>query len=287
MKAFTFSEGLPVIARSGCFELLNPVFEFTYRNPTHVIHLYDYSGSLRIGSKLYKFKPGDITCIQSGTVYSFETQTPGSHWCIHYSESKTEGSHAISLPIHLELGAKSLFYREQMQLINRLSNTQLISDESKPMQLEASYRLKSLLLSLHNLKFNQSRGIRRRSHFSCDALLEWIDKNLSQPISIPILAEHVNLAPGTLSKKFKESFGTTLTQYLLHRRIDKAKSLLATTPLTIYEVGHSVGIPDPQYFNKQFRKVTTLSPTQYRDENIEYFSHSQKDMATKEGSWQH
>ena len=286
MNVQTYSQGIPIINRSGIFKLQNPVFEFTYRNPTNVIHLYDYYGCVRIGSREYSFSPGDITCIQSGTVYSFATETPGKHWCIHFDESDAEGRHTLNLPSHLQLGANSLFYREQLQLISRLVNNQLQRDDNDPMQLEARYRLKALLLALHTLSISQPRGKRSRSHFSWDTLLEWIDEHLGQPLSIPVLAEQANLAPGTLTKKFKQTYKTTLSQYLLHRRIDKAKSLLATTTLTIYEVGSNVGIPDPQYFNKQFRKVTGISPSNYRDSNQEFLKHTPKDLATKEGRWQ-
>ena len=284
MSITTNIEGLPVVDRAGFFQLLNPVFEFTYRNPTNVIHLYDYHGRVRIGSKEYTFSPGDITCIQSGSVYSFSTEAPGKHWCIHYTEIPTEGLGALKLPSHLQLGVNSLFYREQLQLISRLFNSQQGGDN--PIQLEARYRLKALLLALHNLSVSRSSGKRSRSNFSWDNLLEWIDAHLDQPLTVPLIAERANLAPGTLTKKFKQAHKTTLSQYLLHRRIDKAKSLLATTTLTVYEVGSNVGIPDPQYFNKQFRKVTGNSPSRYRDDNQEYLSNIPNELSTKEGRWQ-
>ena len=286
MNVQTYSQGIPVIDRSGIFKLQNPVFEFTYRNPTNVIHLYDYYGCVRIGSREYSFSPGDITCIRSGSVYSFETKTPGKHWCIHYEESEPEGGPMMDLPSHLQLGANSVFYREQLQLISRLVNNQIQSDDQDPMQLEARYRLKALLLALHSLSINHPSSKRSRNNFSWDTLLEWIDEHLSQPLSIPVLAARASLAPGTLSRKFKQTYKTSLSKYLLHQRINKAKSLLATTTLSIYEVGSSVGIPDPQYFNKQFRKVTGISPSRYRDENLEYLSKIPDELSTKEGRWQ-
>jgi len=101
-----------------------------------------------------------------------------------------------------------------------------------------------------------------------------------------MLAERVDLAPGTLARKFKQAHKTTLSQYVLHRRIDKAKSFLATTTLTIYEVGSAVGISDPQYFNKQFRKVIGISPSRYRDDNQEYLGNIPNELAVKDGRWQ-
>ena len=44
---------LPTIDRVGLFPLLNPVFDFTYRNPTNAVHLYDYHGRVRVNSEEY------------------------------------------------------------------------------------------------------------------------------------------------------------------------------------------------------------------------------------------
>ena len=73
---------------------------------------------------------------------------------------------------------------------------------------------------------------------------------------------------------------------MLHRRIDKAKWLLATTTLTICEVGSTVGISDPQYFNRHSRKVTGISPSRYRDDNQEYLGNIPNELAVKDGRWQ-
>jgi hypothetical protein len=44
--------------------------------------------------------------------------------------------------------------------------------------------------------------------------------------------------------------------------------------------------PHPQYFNKQFRKVTGNSPSRYRDDNQEYLRNIPAELSTKQGSWQ-
>ena len=284
MTLKTNSQGLPTIDRAGHFDLLNPVFDFAYRNPTNVIHLYEYHGRIRIGSKEFKLRPGDMTCIPHGTIYGMESTTPGKHWCIHYTEEEVEGAEQLQLPHHLKLGANSIFYREQMQLISHLFNSRR-KKKSHPRQAEARFRLKALLLSLHGLQRNPPNSSRSRSNFSWQHLLQWIDENLEHSLSVTDIAKHVNLAPGTIARKFKQEHQLSLNQYMLHRRIDKAKTLLATTTLTIYEVGTTVGIPDPQYFNKQFRKVSGMSPSHYRDQNIEFLSNISPELSTKEGKW--
>ena len=63
--------------------------------------------------------------------------------------------------------------------------------------------------------------------------------------------------------------------------IISSPSLRASTTQTIHEVGTSVGIPDPKYLNKQFRKIVGMSPGHYRDHNMEFLSNMPTTLATK------
>ncbi len=279
------ADRLPSIDRAGQYPLLNPVFEFTYRNPTNALHLYDYHARIRIGSREHVIHPGDITCIQAGTVYSLASDNPGKHWCVHYYDRPDSSEESITLPTYLQLGVNSRFYLEQVRHISRLCGNIQDRAESNTLILEARFRLKALLLALHNLGTQRPSSRRSQSNFAWEDLFEWIDENLDRSLSIPILAERANIAPATLSRKFKQGHRMTLIQYLLHRRIDRAKSLLATTSMTICEVGSAVGISDPQYFNKQFRKVTGLSPSGYRDNNREYLTRTTPEEAVLDGIW--
>jgi AraC family transcriptional regulator len=135
------------------------------------------------------------------------------------------------------------------------------------MRREARHRLKALLLSIHTLVADWADRSRGAGQLAWDRMSAWIDGNLNRPISTIELAALVRVSPGTLARKFRQHYRVTISHYVLHKRIDKAKSLLATTTLPVHEVGSLVGIVDPQYFNKQFRKVAGTSPSQYREEN--------------------
>lgn len=65
-------------------------------------------------------------------------------------------------------------------------------------------------------------------------------------------------------KIFKETYGTTVNNYLISKRITRAKQLLRFTDMTVDEVGVSVGMGDANYFSRMFRKVEGISPREYR-----------------------
>ena len=67
-----------------------------------------------------------------------------------------------------------------------------------------------------------------------------------------------------LSKIFKETYGTTVNNYLISKRITRAKQLLRFTDMTVDEIGVAVGMGDANYFSRMFRKVEGISPREYR-----------------------
>lgn len=276
---------LPKIDRIGLYPLENSSLEFVYRNPTNVIHLFEYHGSIMIDSEVIKIEPGDITTIQSGSIYAIQSPSPGRHWCVHYYDTPNEHAPMLELPRHTRLGNSWVLYREQFQFISNLHNGSLLRSEMSPRALEASFRLKSMFLGLLNHRENTVRGKRGAIVLDWDEIIQWIDQHLAETICIGSLSKLANISPASFSKKFREAHGAPIQQFITHRRINKAKSLLETTTLTIYETGAAVGITDAQYYNKQFRKLTGMSPTQYRDSFRERMMVKDLSIATKDGNW--
>ena len=89
----------------------------------------------------------------------------------------------------------------------------------------------------------------------------YIDINFS----LSFLAEKLDLSSAYLSVIFKREFGITFQDYLLKKRMEKAKILLLTTELKNYEIAEKVGIEDSNYFSIKFRKYFGHPPKQYKD----------------------
>jgi AraC-like DNA-binding protein len=265
MNLTLHSIGLPVIDRIGRYPLVNPVFEFSYRNPTHTVHLYDYSARIRIDGEEYSIEPGDLTCIHRGTSYSYASEQPGDHWCIHFHDDENEEGARLKFPPILRPGANAFLFRGQMKHMCSLFNARGRDYEVELMRAETRYRLKAFLLSIYLQSWGHKAGARSEQSFDMDGLLAWLDDHLAEPLSVDRVARKAGASRTTLARHFRRKLGMTLNQYLLHKRIDRAKSLLITSNLPISEVGASVGIADPQYFNKQFRRVDGQSPTRHRE----------------------
>ena len=92
----------------------------------------------------------------------------------------------------------------------------------------------------------------------------WIRQHYTEEITLPRLAREVGLNPSYLSALFKREMGQSFMEFLTKVRIEKAKELLMLPGLKNQEIAEAVGYPNPHYFSRIFRRVTGLTPSDYR-----------------------
>lgn len=92
-----------------------------------------------------------------------------------------------------------------------------------------------------------------------------IHKSLAEDLTVARLAEELYVTPNYLSRLFKRVTGEGCNEYIVRKRIEQAKSLLATTTLKAGEIAGMVGYHDMNYFSMAFKKHVGISPTKYRE----------------------
>lgn len=89
-------------------------------------------------------------------------------------------------------------------------------------------------------------------------------QRFSGEITLPELAEQLDLTPGYLSALMKKYIGKTFSEYLTYLRIEQAKKLLRQTHDKIYAVAVAVGYEDAFYFSRIFKRETGMTPGDWR-----------------------
>ncbi|MGG4103930.1 response regulator [Paenibacillus lautus] len=97
-----------------------------------------------------------------------------------------------------------------------------------------------------------------------DEVKSYIDTHLSEEITLEEVAEMAGYTPTYFSAMFKKMTGDTFVRYRIHRRMERAKELLALPHMRIIDVAANVGYEDYPHFTKMFKKVTGHTPTEYR-----------------------
>ncbi|WP_207421568.1 GlxA family transcriptional regulator [Desertivirga brevis] len=102
---------------------------------------------------------------------------------------------------------------------------------------------------------------------------EYIEKNLSEKISVETLSSKFAIGRRNFDRRFIKATGNTPLEYSQRVKIECAKKALENTRKTINEVMYAVGYSDVKAFREVFRKITGLSPLEYRNKyNKEAFS---------------
>lgn len=92
---------------------------------------------------------------------------------------------------------------------------------------------------------------------------EFLDKNFRTNITNQKLAQKYGFVPSYLSGIFKSYYHMTPMDYVIHRKMDEAKQLLAHSDMKVKDVASYLGYQDSLYFSKVFKKETGLSPKEY------------------------
>lgn len=97
-----------------------------------------------------------------------------------------------------------------------------------------------------------------------DIVKSHIHSNFSEKITIEDLAAVANVSTSYLNRIFKQKLNQTPVQYINWFRINIAKQLLQQKELTIEHIGNLVGMEDPKYFSRVFKKYSGSTPRDYR-----------------------
>lgn len=92
----------------------------------------------------------------------------------------------------------------------------------------------------------------------------YVQNHYAQQIKLEEMSEMAGFNSAYFSTMFKKETGQTLTEYILQVRMEKARELLKNKEIKVNDIPELIGIGDAKYFSKQFKKVSGLTPSQYR-----------------------
>lgn len=118
------------------------------------------------------------------------------------------------------------------------------------------------------MKINNNKCYSRS--FIVKRIINYINKNYEQRISLKQIAHTMYLSPVYISKIFKDETGDSPINYLIKVRLEHARQILITSnEESIKSVANQVGYEDMYHFSKLFKKQYGISPLYYRREQLE------------------
>lgn len=116
-------------------------------------------------------------------------------------------------------------------------------------------------------KVNEFINLKRssRNESLVTRVKDYVDGNYSNNITLTGISKAFGISSGYLSVLFNDYTGQNFIDYLSNLRIQKAKNLLKSTDMRIYEIADKVGYRDAYYFSTAFKKIVGINPTHYRE----------------------
>ena len=269
MKEFTFSndffKNLDAFVYTCGYETCKPGHSYgpALRSGYLIHYILSGRGYYRLNGKTYCLGEDDAFLIRPDelTYYEEDKKNPWTYTWIGFQgvkiKSYLERTSLLSSPVfHYEKDDRIRLCHEKMFEASHLpSNRDLIMNS-------ILYEYLFLLAS----KFPREQLSPREKQISyVEEVLKYMESNYAQSISIQSLADSLGLNRSYLHRLFKSATGSSLLEYLLELRIQKACTLLQETDLAVSIISLSVGYENTLYFSRLFWKKKGVSPSLYRE----------------------
>ncbi|OPH53340.1 hypothetical protein BC351_05545 [Paenibacillus ferrarius] len=245
--------------------------------------LYVHEGQIRVimNQQIFDLKPGDLVYFQPFQLHRIQLKLEDDSRYVRtlfvFEPSAIERYvapfpallaffHRLwKEPLHMQV----FTHLPQELTLRKLNDFKNRMDHASTEQLLEEQAL-CLLELLHHLKAFEDTSLQspppnRPSSFVAKQVMEWLEEHYSDDFQLNQLAKAIHLSPNYVSAVFRQTIGTTITEYLTALRIRQACWLLKTSSLSIEEIGRSIGLHNASYFSQMFKKHVGLSPYRYKN----------------------
>lgn len=237
-----------------------------------VMHLQDGS---------FDFFPGESVILPAGQLMQIDF--PEANWenptqCLALTVSEDEIGKVVN---HLnETEPKSdaqaawKFSDHNFHFTNDVAVNQIIArliwlfTENHPSKdIFADFMVKELIIRLMQTEARHlllDHAASMQSHSRLAFVVQFIRENLHQPLTIELLSKKAYMSQTHFFRAFKNELGISPVDFIHSERIKLAKILLANPLKTVSEVCYACGFNNMSYFSKLFKRLTRLSPSEFR-----------------------
>ena len=248
-----------------------------YHPELELVYIAESTGTRFVGDSIEKFEPGEIVLLGKNIPHMWlndkdyfqsNTDLVADALCIHFKEDFT-GKPFLELTGTEPLAELFKNARRGIRFIDLDFPAAEMMEDLAEEQDEFQQLLKFLAL-LHRLAKHQqikllsSEGyLERKPEEHSDKTHEYIFKNFTKQILLSEVAAIARMNPTAFSRYFKRIHRKTFSRYLIEIRIGYACKLLIENKIKISSACYESGFNNISNFNKQFRNIKYMSPSQY------------------------
>lgn len=154
-------------------------------------------------------------------------------------------------------GGAYAFLNLLLHLIEKFAGREVAIVASKAFSIDIDRDSQSAFIIFEGQKDHEDKKVIKAQEF--------IENNYEDTIRVDELADKLAVSRRTLERRFKKATSNTVTEYVQRVKVEAAKKSLETTRKNVNEIMYDVGYSDTKSFRNLFRKITGLTPIEYRD----------------------
>lgn len=139
-----------------------------------------------------------------------------------------------------------------------------LADRAEGYRQAALAHLTLLLVDVARLATDVVGTLRHGNEPLLAEVFDVVEQRFTEPLSLADVAKSVGVTPGYLTTLVRRRTGRTVVDWIIERRMVRARELLTETDLPVGEVARRVGIPDAGYFARVFRRGNGMTPREWR-----------------------
>ncbi|MBL7969848.1 MAG: AraC family transcriptional regulator [Prolixibacteraceae bacterium] len=232
---------------------------------TILIYATEGKGSIIVNDQKYQLEADHFFIIPEGVPHAYfaDLQNPWSIYWIHFAGSKSDHYSKYAFQTWSIEKSKTSRTSDRFDLFS-----EIFRNLDRGFGIEtveyANQCLPHLLASFTHL--NQFRLIKETGEKDQVSLsINFMLENIRQTFSLEELAKNVNLSTSHYSRLFSARTGHSPINYFIQLKIQRSCRLLDNSTQSIADIAREMGFDDQFYFSRQFRKVMSMSPREYRN----------------------
>jgi AraC family transcriptional regulator of arabinose operon len=229
-----------------------------------LIYCVEGSGTIEVEGKTFRIGQSDAFCIPRGMAHRYYADAKDP-WSILWVHFKGENLKYFPLDTCRTVHMKSRQSDSRMMYLFGLLFRVLRKNYTLGNFIYISQVLSLILSEVYYREKNDEITTQNR-HVTM--VVRYMYENIARDLTLEDISREVRLSKSYLNVIFKKYAGRAPIDFFIRLRIGEASKLLRQENSRVYEVSTQMGYTDPYYFSRIFRKITGMSPREYKNSSV-------------------